>query len=115
MRSRGTSRLGWLRAERRAAPHKAENGKGPRQGRPAPRAAALPLGGRGAAEVRHYPATGNRANNTGTMSTFGRFGFYWSSTVNGVNPYTVYFTTAQLNPSYALSRANGYQVRCLRE
>ncbi len=62
-----------------------------------------------------YPAPGYRHPTSGAPGGVGNDGYSWSSTVSGTNGMNLHFYVTGLNPSYALSRGFGLQLRCLSE
>ena len=60
------------------------------------------------------PSSGLRNLAYGTLSYQFTYGFYWSSTVNGINASCLYFHS---NVAHTTSsdRANGFTVRCLKD
>ena len=66
----------------------------------------------------YYPAAGFRENNNGrggVLQQIGRFGYYWSSSVSGINGYCMYFHSNSMTPSYSPGRAYGASVRPCKE
>ncbi len=65
------------------------------------------------------PAPGYRdAGNNGRLGALahvGNYGFGYSSSVSGSTGVYLNFDVAHLYPSYASSRAFGFQLRCLSE
>lgn len=61
-----------------------------------------------------FPAAGYRVHNDGSLFLVGNTGHYWSSTVSGVDSRMLYFYTGGV-PHYAVNRARGYSVRCLKD
>ena len=57
---------------------------------------------------------GYRSRSNGSLTSVGSNGLYWSSTVNGVNARSLYFSSsnASMITSY---RANGFSVRCIKD
>ncbi|WP_294600079.1 hypothetical protein [uncultured Rikenella sp.] len=45
----------------------------------------------------------------------GRYGYSWSTAVSGTNGMFLDFTAQSLNPSGAVNRGHGFQLRCLSE
>jgi uncharacterized protein (TIGR02145 family) len=59
------------------------------------------------------PAAGYRSNASGTLSTQGSNGYYWSSTPDGTpNAWLLYFHSNNAYESN-LNRTNGFSVRCI--
>jgi len=61
------------------------------------------------------PAAGYRTNYTGELSNVGQYGYYWSSTINGVNSYSLLLTSGSVLPGANSSRITGMSVRCVAE
>lgn len=63
-----------------------------------------------------YPAAGKRLYSSGTLSTVGTRGYYWSSSVSGTNVYSFSIRSSAIAPSnLCLYRSEGYNVRCVKE
>lgn len=60
------------------------------------------------------PLAGFRSHSTGTLSTVGTRGLYWSSTVSGTSARYLYFESSTASMS-TTNRARGFSVRCLKE
>ena len=61
------------------------------------------------------PVTGLRYANNGTFNdSYTAYGFYWSSTPNGTDAYSLYFNSGNFGVAYYI-RANGISVRCVKE
>jgi uncharacterized protein (TIGR02145 family) len=60
------------------------------------------------------PVTGSRNNGDGTVFSFGTYGSYWSSTVNGTDASALNFNSSSAIIGYAF-RALGVSVRCLKD
>ena len=67
----------------------------------------------GSSTERHPP--GYRGYTLGESGSGGYHGFNWSSTVSNTDGTGLGFDMTWLNPSYASSRAYGFQLRCLSE
>ena len=68
----------------------------------------------GSASTIWYPASSSRYYGDGSLIYSG-IG-YWSASPNSDTAYLLYFkSSGSVSPSYALSRAVGYSVRCLQE
>ncbi len=61
------------------------------------------------------PAPGFRAYQYGTLYSIGDYGYSWSSLVSEGNAYHLGFGADWLLPQGNLSRAYGFQLRCLQE
>ena len=61
------------------------------------------------------PAAGNRYYFVGTLSFAGTNGFYWSSSVDGSNSYSLYFYSSSVSPGNSYYRAYGFACRCVAE
>ena len=69
----------------------------------------------GSASTIWYPASSSRYYVNGSLIYSGGIG-YWSASPNSDTAYLLYFkSSGSVSPSYALSRAVGYSVRCLQE
>ena len=66
--------------------------------------------------VGYYPASGARSGASGSFTSVGTAGYYWSSTAgtSGVS-YYLNFTATALGTSSSSTRANGFPVRCCRQ
>ena len=66
-----------------------------------------------------YPAPGYRDAGSngrlGALASVGNHGFSYSSSVSGSNGVYLDFNVTSLSPSFASSRAHGFQLRCLSE
>lgn len=62
-----------------------------------------------------YELGGYRDNASGALTNVGSYGCSWSSSVSNTFGMCLYFSPTYLHPSYASSRADGLQVRCLQE
>ncbi len=82
----------------------------------APYAGAVSGDGDGGQDWSMYlPATGYRSTPTGTVSTQGSLGNYWSSTGGGSTVgYYLSFSSSSENPADSRNYANGHAVRCVR-
>ena len=60
------------------------------------------------------PVAGRRYFSSGSLYTVGSYGFYWSSTVDGIFSRILFFFSAgaYVRTNY---RANGFSVRCLKD
>jgi hypothetical protein len=65
------------------------------------------------ASLLKLPLVGYRSFN-GLLYDVDANGYYWSSTVSGVNSQYLYFNSSivQMTPNY---RVKGYAVRCLKD
>jgi uncharacterized protein (TIGR02145 family) len=61
------------------------------------------------------PTAGFRRNTTGALTYRGLTGEYWSSSENGGNAYSLYFSSSNVFPANSISRASGFSVRCIAE
>ena len=59
------------------------------------------------------PAAGHRDGTS--WSVVGSDGYYWSSTPDGSNAYTLYFRSGGLYPKDYYDRSRGFSVRCVRD
>ena len=66
------------------------------------------------ASLLKLPVAGFRHASNGSLNYVGGFGYYWSSTVNGVHSHRLLFNSwdAAMSIDY---RATGYSVRCLKD
>jgi hypothetical protein len=61
-----------------------------------------------------FPAAGLRYD--GQLGAVGRYGIYWSSSVDGASgAYSLYFYSGLVNPDYLDYRTYGFPVRCVQE
>ncbi|WP_294596542.1 hypothetical protein [uncultured Rikenella sp.] len=60
-------------------------------------------------------APGFHRRDTGALGNVGHSGCNWSSTVSSTYGMGLSFDVTWLDPSYANSRAYGFQLRCLSE
>jgi uncharacterized protein (TIGR02145 family) len=66
------------------------------------------------ASTLKLPVAGNRSHSSGSLGNVGTNGYYWGSTVNGVNSqYLVFYNSNALMNDYY--RANGFSVRCIKD
>jgi len=63
----------------------------------------------------YLPATGERASFNGGLYNRGSSGFYWSSTEDGSNAYTLLFYNSSVVPANFNPRLHGFSVRCVAE
>jgi hypothetical protein len=61
------------------------------------------------------PASGLRNDGSGAVGSTGNYGYYWSSTVNGTNAYSLGFNSSAVYPSFNNKRAGGFSIRCVVE
>ncbi|RNA61590.1 hypothetical protein D1631_06435 [Chryseobacterium nematophagum] len=63
------------------------------------------------------PASGHRVGyNSGGLSSRGSDGDYWTSTIENIHPYNMYFTKATIKPANTGTPKNyGFSVRCISE
>ena len=59
------------------------------------------------------PSTGLRDRRNGKLSPQGTVGYYWSSSLNNNNAYTLFFSSVVF--TFDHPRANGLTVRCLKD
>jgi hypothetical protein len=57
---------------------------------------------------------GSRYYDNGSLFNVGTYGFYWSSTVDGIYSRFLYFYSTSAFVNYG-SRAAGHSVRCLKD
>jgi uncharacterized protein (TIGR02145 family) len=57
---------------------------------------------------------GYRNHINGSLGCIGSYGFYWSSTVNGINARDLYFSSSYAGMG-SDSRAYGFSVRCIKD
>jgi len=60
------------------------------------------------------PANGLRSASSGMLYDQGSGGYYWSSSVVGVNAYHIYVGGTNINPISNNYRANGHALRCIK-
>ena len=60
------------------------------------------------------PVAGGRNGSNGSLYYVGSIGYYWSSTVDGTNSRTLYFSSGEAD-MFSDYRANGLSVRCLKD
>jgi uncharacterized protein (TIGR02145 family) len=81
--------------------------------------AALHYGPDASTKLLTLPAAGFRGNPNGPLYLRGYLGFYWSSTENVSNAYSLYFYSSNVNPAInpadSKVRTNGFSVRCIAE
>ena len=68
-----------------------------------------------AGSLLRLPSGGFRDYSSAGLSSLGSSGYYWSSTVGGVNAYDPYFGSSAVGPAYDNYRAYGFSVRCLKD
>ena len=61
------------------------------------------------------PSGGYRVYSSAGLSSVGSYGYYWSSTVNGVYAYLPAFYATNVVPANSDYRAYGFSVRCLKD
>ena len=59
-------------------------------------------------------AGGYRYRSNGAFGLEGEAGLYWSSTVNEIDSYCLYFTSSSVNPNNLPHRASGFPMRCIK-
>ncbi|MDB9954757.1 fibrobacter succinogenes major paralogous domain-containing protein [Flavobacteriaceae bacterium] len=65
------------------------------------------------ASALKLPVAGFRYHDTGTLTSVGTYGYYWSSTFTGTNAHILrFYSDASMSSSY---RTRGYSVRCIKE
>ncbi|MEY3647678.1 MAG: hypothetical protein RLZ13_563, partial [Bacteroidota bacterium] len=62
--------------------------------------------------ILKLPLAGGRNSLDGTLTQVGQLGAYWSSSINGVE--SVYFQVNEAAQLWALQRAFGCSVRCIK-
>jgi hypothetical protein len=60
------------------------------------------------------PLAGNRDESSGTLSTVGSSGYYWSSTVSDTFARILYFNSSSIG-IYSSYRVYGFSVRCIKD
>jgi uncharacterized protein (TIGR02145 family) len=65
-------------------------------------------------EVLKLPLAGDRYRASGFLSHQGPYAYYWASTPNGTNAYSLFFNSTDLYPQYGSNRADGFSVRCFQ-
>jgi len=60
------------------------------------------------------PVAGYRLYSNGTLHSVGSLGLYWSSTLDGVASWTVFFNSSDAY-MYSYYRASGHSVRCIKD
>jgi len=66
------------------------------------------------ASVLKLPVAGYRHTSTGALTNVGSSGVCWSSTVSGTNARRLVFNSSNAS-MFAVVRANGFSVRCIKE
>jgi len=66
------------------------------------------------ASVLKLPLAGRRYDSNGTLNGVGSNGNYWSSAVSDTNARYLFFNSTNAN-MYAINRAYGFSVRCIKE
>ena len=61
-----------------------------------------------------YRGAGNDGR-LGALTLVSNNGFSWSSAISGIGGMFLYFNAQSLNPSGAVNRGHGLQLRCLSE
>jgi hypothetical protein len=67
------------------------------------------------ASTLKLPLAGYRSRSDGSLSSQGSGGYYWSSSVTGINGYHLRFNSTSVDPAYTNSRAYGFTVRCVKD
>ena len=64
-----------------------------------------------------YPAAGALSSLDGSLSSVGKFGYWWSCNTNGVNASRLYLygTSTEVMPVNYNQRGGGHSVRCIQE
>jgi uncharacterized protein (TIGR02145 family) len=60
------------------------------------------------------PRAGRRGRDDGSLYDQGTGGRYWSSSLNGDNAHSLYFSSSVVYPQLNYLRADGFSVRCFR-
>jgi hypothetical protein len=60
------------------------------------------------------PVAGGRDSSSGSLAYVGSYGYYWSSTVNGILSRRLYFNSSDAD-MYSNRRARGRSVRCIKD
>jgi uncharacterized protein (TIGR02145 family) len=66
------------------------------------------------ASVLKLPMAGTRDVSNGSLNNVGSYGLYWSSTVSSTSSRGLYFFSSTAG-MFAVDRANGFSVRCLKD
>jgi hypothetical protein len=61
------------------------------------------------------PMAGERSYSVGVLTDVGSYGYYWSSTVNGINAHFLVFYSSNATAAAIYNRANGHSVRCIKD
>jgi len=61
------------------------------------------------------PTAGYRSRADGSLDSQGSYGYYWSSSPDYTNAYTLFFNSGGVNPAGSNYRAHGFSVRCLKD
>lgn len=64
--------------------------------------------------ILNMPKAGSRDRNNGLYYNQGTNGYYWSSSPSATNAFALSFSSANVRPTDAGSRAYGFTVRCLK-
>jgi uncharacterized protein (TIGR02145 family) len=60
------------------------------------------------------PMAGGRDRSSGSLDGVGSYGLYWNSTVSGTNAGYIFFNSSNAS-MYAVGRAGGGSVRCIKD
>ncbi len=63
----------------------------------------------------YYAAIGYRVSTTGVIANVGVTSEVWAANTSSTNAYAMRAASNSINPSYAVARACGFSVRCVRE
>lgn len=70
----------------------------------------------GSASTIWYPASGYRSHNDGSLSSVGKYGYYWSACPYDKHAYNLFIKDdGKVTPPNGNYRAGGLSVRCLKE
>lgn len=58
---------------------------------------------------------GYRDYSSAGLNNLGSNGYYWSSSINGINAYNLNFNSTAVNPANNNNRANGFSARCIKD
>lgn len=68
-----------------------------------------------AADDTFFPAAGYRGSSAGVFYHLGVYGYYWSTSPNGVYGWNLTFNSISVYPSNDYRRTFGFPVRCVRQ
>ena len=60
------------------------------------------------------PASGRRNDSTALLYNAGHNGYYWSSSVSGINAFNLAFNSTTVYPAYVYTRGYGMALRCIK-